>query len=293
MTLFGILLSTAFVRTPTARIGRGLSYTPDTARAATLSPPIAEMLYAVNAGDRVAALGAYCNYPAETAAVPRIGGYLAPNFEKIHVLRPDVILVQGRNPRMAAFCRQRAIRCVQLDLNNLDAIYRAIMLVGDAVGRDAEAMGLVGSIRSDLDAITLSTPDQDRPGVFVCVNRIAGETSRLTTVNSQEFLGELITIAGGRNIFAELPRNYPIVNTEAVRRHMPDIIIELCPEADLSGEQRRRRIADWRFLAGTPAVDAQRIFIVTDAFALTPGPRVAQTAHRFAALIRCSISERL
>jgi iron complex transport system substrate-binding protein len=49
-------------------------------------------------------------------------------------------------------------------------------------------------------------------------------TSPLITASRMTFTGEIISMAGGRNIFGSLPEKYPRINYEAVVAKNPDVI---------------------------------------------------------------------
>ena len=48
-------------------------------RVVVLAPSATETIFALGAGDRVVGVCAQCDFPAEAAARPRVGGYLTPS----------------------------------------------------------------------------------------------------------------------------------------------------------------------------------------------------------------------
>ena len=60
---------------------------------AACSPPITEILFALDLGDRVFGVTDYCDYPEEVKTKPKVGAPF-PGFsiEDIVVLEPDLIL---------------------------------------------------------------------------------------------------------------------------------------------------------------------------------------------------------
>ena len=47
----------------------------------------------MGAGDRVVGVSSYDHYPPEVDALPRVGGLLDPNIERLLALRPDLVIV--------------------------------------------------------------------------------------------------------------------------------------------------------------------------------------------------------
>src|SRR4051812_15867159 len=63
-----------------------------TQRLVVLSPGIAETLFAIGAGPRVAGVSDYTAWPPEAMTLPKVGSTLTPDFEAIARLRPTAIL---------------------------------------------------------------------------------------------------------------------------------------------------------------------------------------------------------
>jgi iron complex transport system substrate-binding protein len=52
-------------------------------RIISLVPATTEMLFAMGAGDRVAAVSNYDRFPGEVAGLPKVGGLLDPDVERV------------------------------------------------------------------------------------------------------------------------------------------------------------------------------------------------------------------
>ena len=251
-------------------------------RIIALPPSVAEALFALGAGDRVAGVGDFCIHPPEAKARPRCGGEFNPSFEQILVLRPDLIVVQGKAEKVEAFGRRYRVRVLHVDMDSRSGIAAGIRTLGEAIGRTAEAEGLVARIESGLAAVARRVAGRPRPKVFLCLGRTAGSLRGLSTAGRTSFLAELLAVAGGTNVFADVAHPYPTVSKEALLERAPEVIIELHPGEILSEAARRKLLADWECLASLPAVRTRRIHLLTDDSLLIPGPRIAKTAERFA-----------
>ena len=96
------------------------------------------------------------------------------------------------------------------------------------------------------------------------------------SVSDQSFVGELIELAGGDNIFTELERDYSRIKAEDVIRAAPDIII--CYSQD-SVDNIKKRMG-WQNI---PAVQNNRIYFEKDLnpdWILRAGPRCILGARR-------------
>ena len=68
------------------------------AASSSLVPATTEMLFAMGAGDRLVGVGNYDTYPPETRRLPKLGGLLDPDVERLLALKPDLVVVYRRSP---------------------------------------------------------------------------------------------------------------------------------------------------------------------------------------------------
>jgi iron complex transport system substrate-binding protein len=94
---------------------------------------------------------------------------------------------------------------------------------------------------------------------------------------SGTFIDELITIAGGRNLFPEL-KLWPQVNLEEVLQRDPDVVILADTNTD-EPVAALRRLAGWRELR---AVKDARVYRVSPYFFNRSGPTMPQAARELA-----------
>jgi len=249
-----------------------------------MAPNIVEVVFALGRGDSVVGVADFTVFPPQATSITKVGGYIDPHFEKITRLQPDLILLQGTHRRLHEFCRKNGIQSLSVDMNDMDSIFEGIMIIGSRLGSRLDAEKLVQSIQAELEIVRAAVRGKPRPRIFVSLGRKPGSLTGLFTTGNNGFVGELITIAGGYNVFGELTAYYPQISKEALVRQAPDIIIETFAGQKLSTENINLLRQDWHGLAIIPAVKNGNIHILTDDFLLVPGPRIAQTARRFAAI---------
>ncbi len=89
------------------------------------------------------------------------------------------------------------------------------------------------------------------------------------TAGGGTFINELLSRAGGRNIFASSVQEYPVVDPEAVLAADPEVILLLHP--DMSASDVARRVG-WD---GIDAVKNGRIYErLNEDLLFRPGPRI-------------------
>ena len=251
----------------------------------TIAPNLTETVFALGEGSRVIGVGDYCDYPPEVVALPRMGGYLDPNFEKLTLADPALLIVPGKHPELSKFGEARGIRVLNVHMDNLATIQTGIRTIGEALGCLDRAEALITRLFDDLDAVKAAVAGAPRPKVFVQVTRTEHDFSNLFTVGGTSFISEMIAIAGGDNIFADNKQAYFEASKESLLLRAPDVIIEFHAGETLTKEETAAFEADWQAFPTVPAVKDGRICIVTESYALRPGPRVDLIARLLAGLL--------
>src|SRR5688572_6865080 len=57
----------------------------------SVAPSVTELIFALGAGERIAGVSRYDDYPEAVKALPKVGGFLDPNLEAIVALAPDLV----------------------------------------------------------------------------------------------------------------------------------------------------------------------------------------------------------
>ena len=78
--------------------GATVSLAQPAQRIVTLSPHLAETVFAAGAGGRIVGTVDYSNYPEAARRIPRVGGYSRFDLEAVVALKPDLIIAwEGGN----------------------------------------------------------------------------------------------------------------------------------------------------------------------------------------------------
>jgi len=102
----------------------------------------------------------------------------------------------------------------------VDDVFRIITLLGTVTGQSGKAMALERRLRDELGDVTRHVAGLPRPGVAI----LLGGSPPLVA-GSGTFLHELVQVAGGRNIFADLGELYAPVSIEELLRREPEVIV--------------------------------------------------------------------
>ena len=199
-------------------------HSPDKLRIVSLAPSVTEILFALDLGDHIVGVTDRCDYPAEARRIEPVGGFGAPNVEKLLALNPDLVIAAGlEREEVAEVLRQSGIRVLDVRIRNFEELFDAIRQIGEAVDRFQQAEGVAARMRAELETVKAqngTVPRGQRPKVFVEIG-----DHPLMTAGGTSFLDDLIVRAGGVNVAHEISQAYPSINPEKVIEWNPDIIL--------------------------------------------------------------------
>ena len=257
-------------------------------RIVSTAPSTTETLFALGLGDRVVGVSTYCHYPAQVGKLPRVGTYTTPNIEAIARLRPDLVILQKLPKSSASKLTDLGLRVVEVDTGDLHTNLENIMTIGKAVRAPAQAAQLVDGIRRQLAALQQSAAQRKPRSVVFIVGRTPGKLEGLVVVGAGSYLSELLTSAGGVNIFADSPRGYLKTSLEVIVRRNPDVIIDMGDMAETTGVTEAHKQAVVGLWSAQPTLKAnasRTVFAVASDIFVVPGPRMLDAAQAFASML--------
>lgn len=281
------LLSRAFIAAPF--LAATLAHAAAPARIVSTVPALTEMLFAIGAGGQVIGVTQFCRHPPETARCEKVGGYADLSFERLLSLRPDLVVAADYSRHLRDQCRGAALPILPLKTDTVEEIFAALRQLGQTTGRAEGARAVVERIQAELAAVGALTTGQPTQRTLLVIGRPLGGFQGMLTVGARGFLNDLINIAGGTNVLADVQQSWPQISLETILARKPAAIIELMGEgmtADLTAGAAARRKNDWARFGSLPAVASGRVGVLLSDHALIPGPRIADTARGLAELLR-------
>ncbi len=222
-------------------------------RYVVLSPEIAEILGAIGALDRIVGITEECSYLPGFEAIEVVGKFGMLSREKIITLNPGIIFASAlEQEAIASDFGKLGYRVEVFYPKNVEEMFDSIRVLGEICALEDEAGQLVSSMRAEFEAIAAKTAGLSRPRVYLEIYR-----DPLMSVSDQSFVGELIELAGGDNIFPVLERDYSRIKVEDVLNAAPEIMI--CFSHDT-----RENILNRKGWQRVPAIVNQRIFFEAD-----------------------------
>lgn len=265
----------------------GRSEGKETPRIISMAPSTTEILFALGLGDRVVGVTRYCDYPASTSEIAKVGGYVDLNYEKVVALRPDLTILLTSHREARAELRELGIRTLSIPHKTVQDIHEAIRLIGGACKRKRQAELLLDEINRRVQAVRRAVEGADCPRVLVCLGRDTetGQLSGIYVAGRNEFYDEVIEMAGGVNAYRDEQVTYPQLSAEGVLRVNPDVIIDLVSPFDPSAKAPEEIERQWDELSMVNAVRDGRVHVVVGTHALRPGPRYVEFLEEVARLL--------
>lgn len=247
----------------------------------SLVPAATDLIVGMGAADHLVGVSNWDADRPEIAGLPKLGDYRTIDWERLILCRPDLLVVQFAPNKIPAGLKDEAdaldVRLVNVRVNQLDDLFTTLHQLGEAVNEPAKALEAERVLRTRLHAVRAHVANE-KP-VATLITR-AEPSSALACVGGGNYLDELLTIAGGRNVLGGGENSYPTIDQERVLDLQPQVVLALLPGAPAQVVEQTRSF--WRTMPEVPAVRDGRVFILTEQFLLLPGISAAQVAELFA-----------
>ncbi len=191
-------------------------------RIVTLAPNLAELVFAVGAGDTLVGTSAYTDYPPAAADVQVVSDAFTVDLEQLEVLRPELILAWGGGTptRLIDQLRGRGYAVEVIDTKSLADVAAALRRIGELTGRKEDGADVAASFEAEIEGLRQQHVEAEPIRVFYQVS-----AKPLYTVSGDHYASELIELCGGVNVFDDLDTLAPAVTVESVVERDPEVMI--------------------------------------------------------------------
>lgn len=191
-------------------------------RIVALAPHLVENLFSAGAGDAVVGAVEYSDYPKAAEKIPRIGGYHSMSLEKIVALHPDLVVAWGSGGTADLVKQLKTLQVpVYIDVpEHMADIGKIIRDLGHLTGHDQTAQAAAGDFEHHVARLKARYAKRSPVSLFYVVSN-----DPLQTLSNRGLIGDVLTLCGGRNIFANEPALAPRVSIESVLSRNPQAIV--------------------------------------------------------------------
>jgi len=235
-------------------------------RIVCLTEETTETLYLLGEERRIVGISGYTVRPPRARREkPRVSAFLTAKTDKILDLKPDLVL--GFSDLQADICKdlvKAGLNVVIFNQRSVQEILDMVQMLASMVGAAEKGERLVASLEKNLRDAREGAPKR-RPRVYF-------EEWDEPMISGIRWVSELIAIAGGEDVLAELSLSPAATG----RIHDGRAVIERRPEVILGSwcgkKFRPERVAARQGWQEIPAVREKRLYEIKSAEILQPGP---------------------
>lgn len=195
--------------------------------------------------------------PERYKGVKVVGAPMTPDFEIVKSLNPtDVLSPNALQQDLQPHYQRIGVPSTFVNLLSLEGMFKSIDGLGKKYDRQKQADELIGQYRTFMDEYARSVEGKERPTVLI----LFGLPGMYMIATEHSYVGSLVKLAGGVNVFQEQEALLS-VNTEELIKRDPDLILRTShalPEAVMAAFQQEFKDNDiWRHFR---AVQENRVF---------------------------------
>jgi iron complex transport system substrate-binding protein len=249
-------------------------------RVVSLAPAITEILFALGKGDTLVGVTKFCDYPPAALKIAKIGGFLDMNMEALLALAPEIVIAY---PEQYAKIKFLGVSSQILVVKHqcLSDLFDSIFAIGRALHAEINAESMVSALKRKLTSVAAGAGHRKKIRTLIVAGRNADELKNMYIVGKNDFLNELLVIAGGVNAYQGAV-NYPSIFLN------PDLILEISAHYEGIGDEKV--FALWSPFTMIPAVRNRQIKIIKESFWLRPGSRVGLIAEQLSWFFSSAVS---
>lgn len=193
----------------------------ETVRLIATSPAVAEICNRLNL-DLVGVCDTNSSIPERYEGLPKVGMAMNPDLEILKSLNPDYVLSPNSlqndlQPKYASI----EVNSLFLYLKSVDGMYNSISALGEKFDREKEAKALVDEFNAFMEDYRSENADEEKPKVLI----LMGLPGSYIVATENSYVGNLVELAGGINVYAGTDEEFLNANTEDMKTKDPDIIL--------------------------------------------------------------------
>lgn len=191
-------------------------------RVISLLPSYTEIIFELGSQDKLVGVTNFCKIP-DNYRIERVGDYINPDIELIYKLKPEIIFIgEWKNNLVERFAKNRSVKVVVIPSEkSIDDIYKTINIIAKHLTKESKAKEIVNNMKKEINNYSLK---KSYKKVYVEIDR------DMWTCGSQSYISDVISKAGGINIFNDVNKSYFKTNWEEIINRNPDVVIILSGE---------------------------------------------------------------
>jgi iron complex transport system substrate-binding protein len=244
---------------------------------ASVVPAATDLIISMGAGEHLVGISNYDDTSrAELKHLPKIGDYQTIDWERLRVLRPDILIIFQSPERVAPGLKERAgklnIKLVNIRTETLADLLAELKNLGELLGEQEKATAAGKKFDERMGAMR-----QRLRNVGAVKTLILRDETANATVGRGNFLNDILELSGGENVI--LDNGWPTIDRERLVSLNPEAIVVLL--SNVPPQVEKQASAAIGRLVNVSAVKNKRVKIINVWYAQQPGLHLADLAEQF------------
>lgn len=185
------------------------------------SPAVAEICDRLEL-DLVGVCSSSSSIPERYEEITQVGAAMSPDMEIVSGLSPDWILSPSSlqsdlQPKYETIDTDWAF----LNLRSVQGMYRSIQELGEIFDREEQAETQIKEFKDFYETYQKEQEGKTHPRVMI----LMGLPGSYIIATENSYVGSLVALAGGENVYEGSTKEFLTVNTEDMKNKEPDIIL--------------------------------------------------------------------
>lgn len=160
--------------------------------------------------------------PERYKDVTQVGTAMSPDMEILKSLSPDYVLSPNSlqsdlQPKYAAI----QVKSLFLNLKSVSGMYASIADLGEKFNRQQQAQAMVDEFNTFMQEYKNKNAGKEAPKVLI----LMGLPGSYIVATENSYVGSLVEMAGGQNVYAGTDEEFLSANTEDIKTKEPDVIL--------------------------------------------------------------------
>ena len=160
--------------------------------------------------------------PERYKDVTQVGTAMSPDMEILKSLSPDYVLSPNSlqsdlQPKYASI----QVKSLFLNLKSVSGMYASIADLGEKFNRQQQAHAMVDEFNTFMQEYKNKNAGKEAPKVLI----LMGLPGSYIVATENSYVGSLVEMAGGQNVYAGTDEEFLSANTEDIKTKEPDVIL--------------------------------------------------------------------
>lgn len=233
-----------------------------TQRVVSTLPSITEMIYFLQAENKLVGVTPYCSYPKEAKKISKIGSSFKLNYEELIKVKPTLVfLAPVKGTKNEENLKRLGLNFKHIPYERLNDIEEGLNIINKTLSLNKE--GLIKEHFASLKQLTSKKPLK----ILVVIGEDFRDKNLLSVraAGGETFYGDILKRLGHKNVMEKSQIKYPVLNLEKLLKLEFDFILRV-GENHNKGQDIKKKWQNSLFKTKVK-------FIFAD-YAVIPGPRI-------------------